>query len=399
MVTRLWSAACGLLFAAAVAAHEGHGGHAEAAATSQPRSAAAKVSLGATASFAADGGLWAASKEGGHVVVRQSLDRGRHWSPPLIVNPQPEAVAAEGDARPKLAVGPGGELYVSWTKPLAKPYTGEVRFARSLDGKTFEAPLTVHRDRQEITHRFDALAVTPQGQIFVAWIDKRDLELAKKAGRDYRGAAIYFAVSSDRGASFQAERKVADASCECCRIALAGQADGSVLALWRHVFAPNVRDHALARLRPDGSSEPLRRATFDDWRTDACPHHGPGLAVDATGVTHAVWYSGGGTAPGVHYGRLAAGRVDAQRRLGGSGAVHADIAAAGARVALVWKEFDGQRTRLRAELSADGGASWQARELGSTDGASDQPRLLAQGGRFLVFWNTAQTPFATYELD
>ena len=60
-------------------------------------------------------------------------------------------------------------------KPLAKPYTGDIRFSRSVDGgKSFSNPVTLHTDRQEITHRFDALSVNRDGRIFVAWIDKHN---------------------------------------------------------------------------------------------------------------------------------------------------------------------------------------------------------------------------------
>ena len=324
------------------------------------------------------------------MVIRSSADGGRLWSPPRPVNADAEAVAADGDSRPKIAAGPAGELYVSWTKPLSKPFTGEVRLSRSLDGgKRFSAPLTVHADRQEITHRFDALTVSRDGKPVVAWIDKRDIETAKAAGQPYRGAAVYFAVSDDRGASFRGDYRLGEHSCECCRIALLPRDDGSVTAFWRHVFPPNVRDHALARLYTDGRSEPLQRATFDDWHTDACPHHGPSLAVDAAGQLHAVWFSQGGLA-GVHYGRLVDGRVDGMRRIGGGGAAHADIAASGKRVAIAWKEFDGSATRLLAELSEDSGQTWRPLTLSYDPGPfrpatrtrtrGQIPRLLEHGG-------------------
>ena len=108
--------------------------------------------------------------------MSRSGDLGQTWSGPTRVNQVPEATDPGGDARPKVAIGLGGEVYVSWTKALGKPHTGEVRFSRSLDGgRTFSAPLTVHADRQLIAHRFDALAVNRDGEVFVAWIDKRDL--------------------------------------------------------------------------------------------------------------------------------------------------------------------------------------------------------------------------------
>mgnify|MGYP003344883948 CR=1 FL=1 len=48
------------------------------------------------------------------------------------------------------------------------------------------------------------------------------------SGRSYRGAALYYAVSSDAGATFAGDFKAADHTCECCRIALAPAAGGGV---------------------------------------------------------------------------------------------------------------------------------------------------------------------------
>ncbi len=358
----------------------------------------ARLELGSSAAYDRAGNIWAVGKEGGHVVLRKSTDAGRNWSLPRAINATPEAIAADGESHPKIAFGPNDEIYVSWTRPLAKPYTGEIRFARSLDGgERFDLPLTVHADRQEITHRFDAMSVSSDGSLFIAWIDKRDLLLAKAAARDYRGAALYYAVSSDRGASFKGDFRIADHSCECCRIALSAQPDGSVFAFWRQVFAPDIRDHALARLHPDGRAEPLLRATFDDWHTQACPHHGPALATDANAKLHAVWFTQGAT-PGVFYGRLDAGRVADRRQLGGARAAHAAIVSSGNALLIAWKEFDGERTVLHGEYSPDGGLHWTARELAGTAAASDQPRLLARDGRLAVFWQTRDEGMRVFDM-
>lgn len=257
--------------------------------------------------------------------------------------------------------------------------------------------MTVHADRQEITHRFDALTVTRDGKLFVAWIDKRDMEATvKHKDKDgkYRGAAVYFAVSDDRGASFRGDYKLADHSCECCRIGLLPRDDGSVLALWRHVFEPNVRDHALGVMHADGRAGVARRATFDEWAVDICPHHGPSLAADAadkTGRLHAVWFTQGAKRSGVFYGRLrlnGESGVDGLRQVGDETAAHADLAISGNTVAVVWKAFDGTRSRLRAMVSVDGGNSWRERDLLATSGASDQPRVLRHGARIYAFWHT-----------
>ncbi|MHB9119068.1 MAG: sialidase family protein [Burkholderiales bacterium] len=364
---------------------------------------ASHAELGTSAAFAPDGRLFAISRQGDHLVLYRSEDEGKHWSSPVIVNDQPEAISADGENRPKLAFTHDGGLLVSWTRPMSKPYSGEIRLARSGDGRHFSVPITVHRDRSEITHRFDSMVVAGDGRVVLAWIDKRDLEAAKSRKTAYRGAAIYVATSTDGGRSFQPERKLADHSCECCRIASAVDSDGAPLFMWRHVFAPNERDHALARIKPDGTPEAVLRATFDHWRIDACPHHGPSLAVDSDGVRHAVWFNQKNGEGRVFYGRLQAGKdgiaVIGQRTVGSSRAEHADLAVSGRRIALVWKEFDGERTRIFSELSPDGGQSFsRAIEVATTDGPSDQPRALQHGDALYAFWRTEREGMRVFRL-
>ena len=399
MVTRItlrfYLLCLGLLPLAAAAQEQTHGNHGAAA---KKGAMPGDGGLNASAAFDARGGLWAAYREGEHVMVRRSDDFGRAWSKPVTINAEPEPIGADGDARPRIMAGHGEEVYVTWTRPLSKPYTGNIRFSRSLDGgRTFSAPVTVHTDRQEITHRFDSIAVNRSGQLFIAWIDKRDQIVAGK-NSNYRGAAVYYAVSDDHGASFRGDFKLADYSCECCRIALLPREDGSVLAMWRHVFSPNIRDHGLAQMYPDGRAGNVRRVTFDDWRIDVCPHHGPSLAADAAGRLHAVWYTQGSKRTGVFYGRLREGGVDAQRKVGGETAEHADLAVSGRRVAVAWKEFDGERSRLRAMTSEDGGDNWREHDLASTAEASGHPLLLERQGRFYAFWNTRLEPLSVTPL-
>lgn len=360
--------------------------------------------LGTGAALAADGHLHIVVREGEHLVLYTSPDLGTHWKAPQRVNAQPEAISADGENRPKVALAQDGGLLVSWTQPLAKRFTGNIRLARAAHGRTFDPPITVHRDRSEITHRFESLLVTDAGNVLLVWVDKRDMESAQAAGRDYRGAGVYGAVSTDHGQSFASEFKLADHSCECCRIALAEDLDGSPLALWRHVFEPNERDHALVRLGDIQQSKPpqpnsFERATFDRWAIDACPHHGPGLAVADSGSRHGVWFNVRDGEGRVFYGRLHAGAPEGQRTLGGPRAAHADVATRGQEVILVWNEFDGQQTHLYTQVSSDDGETFaQPRQLSSTAGRVDQPRLAQHGDTFVVVWHTELTGVEVHRL-
>jgi hypothetical protein len=380
-----------------------HGGD-HAAAAARPAKTG-KPALAVGAAFSPAGELWLSGlDEQGRLFVQRSADEGRSWTAPRLLDIAGEKPVADGENRPKIAFGPQATVVISYTRPLAKPYTGEIRMLRSTDGgASFGPPFTVHADRQVITHRFESIAFDARGVLHTVWIDKRDLELSKTAaaqgkptGKPYRGAAIYRNESTDGGTSFGPDLKVADHSCECCRIALSPTPEGGMAALWRHVFEPNERDHGFALLQGAASEPPAApvRASLDRWAVDACPHHGPGLTPAEGGGYHAVWFGLRGGEAAVRYGRLdAQGRpIGAVQALPDAGAEHADVIAAGPELAIVWRSFDGatQSQRLRAWLSSDGGHSFQLRELAATGLNNDHPRLLRHGQQLYALWRTQE---------
>lgn len=387
---RFMAAAAALLAALALtpclAAH-----HAEASGVHRPSQ---RPSLAIATGFSPTGELWVVGLDAqGRLTARSSPDGGKHWTDERQLPTGGDTIAADGESRPHLAFGPNGRVAISYTQPLSKPYTGQIRLLRSDDGgRSFAPPVTVHHDRQEITHRFDAIAFDGQGRLHALWIDKREVEAARASGRtDVRGAAIYRNESTDGGASFGPDIRLADSSCECCRIALTRNADGTLAAMWRHVFTPNERDHAFALI--GGAASPAHvRATEDHWALDACPHHGPGLAAAATRGYHAVWFGDRAGVAGVRYGRLTAeGKPDGEPRLlPDETAEHADVISAGRQVAVVWRSFDGQATRFRAWLSRDDGEHFELKELGRSTADNDHPRLARHGDRLFAIWRTEQ---------
>lgn len=319
------------------------------------------------------------------VLVDASEDRGRTFGPALLASHEP--AAADGELAPEILIDKDGVICVAYT--LARPHNpiiGHVRFTRSADGgRSFTPPATVNDNLEEITHRFQRMQVDSRGHVHMIWIDKRDLEASRRAGQGYRGAAVYHAVAVD--GRFGVNVKLADHSCECCSLALSVDPDGVPVAMWRHVFEDGARDHALARL--DGSAP--RRATFENWRIDACPHHGPALAVGAGGRRHLAWFTAAGDEPRVLYQAQEAqgDALAVPSRVGSERAGFPTLLAAGELVVLAWKEFDGGTTRAFAQQSRDGGRTWSpARALGTSAGSSDRPRLVAHGDNVFLSWNT-----------
>jgi hypothetical protein len=374
-------------------------------AQSKPMKHAKRIQLATGAALGPDGRLWVVGlNEQGQMFMQSSPAQALgQWTAPVILNTQQDEIAADGESRPKMAFGPNGWAVVTYTQPLPKPYTGFVRMLRSTDGgQTFSAPFTVHQDRQEITHRFESMLFDAQGNLHTLWIDKRDMP-PKDAGPKYIGAAVYGNVSKDGGATFGPDYKLADHSCECCRIAMSNTPDGKVAAVWRHVFGEQTRDHAFAVL-PGASSvastsaqvqtkSPVR-TTFDDWQINACPHHGPGLAANnsQTGF-HMVWFGirkqDGQDVPGVRYARLNANGeplLSSVKALPDARAEHADVLAQKQRVVVVWRSSEGSTSTLKAWVSENEGQSFSVKVLGQTQGPNDHPRLVQRAEKMLVVW-------------
>ena len=354
-----------------------------------------RAGLAMSAAFAPDGSLWIVGlNDRRQLFVQRSSDAGVRWRAPRVIDTGHDMVAAEGELRPKLAFGPDRRVVISYTQPLSKPYTGEIRMLRSADGgASFSSPFTVHRDRQLITHRFESIAFDATGALHTLWIDKRDLEAANRKDGEgaYAGAAIYRNVSLDGGRTFGPDIKLADHSCECCRIALAPAPGGGLAVMWRHVFAGNVRDHAFSTIAAGGgTASEVQRTSFDEWQIDACPHHGPGLALGAAGGYHAVWFGVRNDEPAIRYARLDEQGVPrrAVLVLPDSGAEHADVCCVGTNVVIVWRSFDGTRTRYSAWISDDDGRTFAMRALGSTEDESDNPFLVRRDRQLFAVWRT-----------
>jgi hypothetical protein len=347
-----------------------------------------------TPAFDESGRLFVAFVEGGFVYVSSSDDRGRTFDRAVAVNPEPEKIDANGEGRPKIAVARDGTLLVTWTQKLDKPYSGLIRFSRSTDGgRSFARPVTINDDGLVTGHRFDALAVAPSGEVLVAWIDKRDLERALEKGAPYAGAAIYLAVSRDGGRSFEANRKIKDHVCECCRLSFAFDAKGSPSLLFRDILEAGIRDHALATGLLEKGGPRWRRVTFDDWKIDACPHHGPALSIDDD-LHHIVWFTAGErSGTGAFYARS----TDGGRTFGPPVALGDDerashpfvLAAGRGNVYLVWMEGDGTSSQIRLQVSDDGGVSWSTPVTVARGSAgADHPLLVHHGEEIFLSWFT-----------
>lgn len=387
------------LSARAAGQHDGHTMPVSAPPTAENpghRGPIAGASTTPTAVFDRDGRLWVAWVDGTAVYVSSSSDQGRSFAPGVRVADEPDGIDATSESRPKIVVEPDGQIDVSYTSLGRELYTGDVRFSRSVDGgRTFSPPVTVNDDGLPVGHRFDALSVAPDGRIYLTWIDKRDVERAARDGREYAGGALYYTFSTDGGLTFAPNRKLDDNICECCQLATAFDASNRLALFFRDILPGSIRDHAFVMIDDGAPASPVRRVTEDGWAIDACPHHGPSLAIDADGTYHLTWFTGAGPQGGGSFYARSTDRgrtFSAPRRVGvETPQQHAVVLSQGRQVFLAWMQPDRPAgTALYVQQSDDAGLSWSVpRAVAQGTGVADHPYLLSSKGTVFVSWFTS----------
>ncbi len=390
---------CLLLLGIAAAAHS-HTSFAEPQGEAKVR--APKPTLAVGVALDAQGRLWLARVENQRLLVSRSDDAGSRFSNPVAVTPELENIAADGENRLRIAVAHDGTVLLVWVQALPQRFTANIRFSRSTDGgKTFSPPVTLNDDGRVTGHSFASLALNGTGRVAIAWLDGRDRDAVRAQGGKFAGSSVYVATSADNGASFTANRALTRHTCECCRTALAWTPQGPV-AFWRNLYDDNIRDFALVYLDNALDNTQVRRATDDQWRIEACPHHGGDIAADASGGLHLVWFTNGATRQGLFYKRIDGARESVPLAFGDAAAQagYPAVAVAGNTVLLTWREFDGRVYAAQTMRSDDGGVSWGLpQRLAESAGAADYPQPLSDGRQIRVVWNSSQEGFRVLSLD
>ena len=345
----------------------------------------------ATPAFAPDGTLWVVRPNVDRIVVQRSSDLGKTFAAPVAVTPEPMNLDWGPDARARIVVDPKGQLVVTFGTFQDKNFNGRAFFARSSDGgASFAKPRPLTSDTT--SQRFEVAGVDPDGRVFAAWLDKRNVAKARAAGKAYPGAALAYAWENG-DADFANTAIALDNTCECCRLGLAFAGAGRPAVVFRNIFPGSVRDHGVITFRDPATPGPVRRVSVDDWKIEACPHHGPNLAIAPDGSYHVAWFTDGAARKGLFYAR--ADSADAPysqpRPLSAANRQPSRpyLLANGAALHLVWKEFDGDKVAVRWQVSHDSGRQWSAaRTVAETADASDHPLLVADKQRAYLSWLT-----------
>ncbi|WP_215394070.1 sialidase family protein [Polynucleobacter sp. TSB-Sco08W16] len=356
----------------------------------------------ATPFFMADGRLLLAWTGGGGVSVAQSTDLGKTFSTPVVVAQHGKSLDAGADARPQILADASNNVFLAYAFFKDASWNAQINIARSIDGgKSFSTPKSLVNDGS--SQRFPSAVIRPDGSIFIAWIDKRLVADAKKVGQQRLGGSIAYAFSNDAGSTFSPEKIANETSCECCRIGASLDPQGGVGIIYRAIFPGGIRDHATQIINPAGA-EKIRRVSYDDWKTDACPHHGPTIAISNSGKIHVAWFTQGSARSGVFYASsINQGETYSKpQRIGVENAnvSRPYLLAIDQSVWLVWKEFDGEKTSVYLKQSLDDGKSWSApKVISATTGYSDHPLLVSHGKEVYLSWLTREDGYQLIPLN
>jgi hypothetical protein len=242
------------------------------------------------------------------------------------------------------------------------------------------------------SQRFPSVLLKSDDSIFISWIDKRLVAAAKLKGTPRLGGSIAYSSSQDGGKTFHPEKFANESSCECCRIGASLDPKNQAVIAYRAIFPGGIRDQATQVITSKGA-EPIRRVADDDWKTDACPHHGPSIAVSGSGKFHVAWFTQGTKRAGVFYANsINQGMSYSNPVRVGAEAANVSrpyLMAIDRQVWLVWKEFDGTTSSVYLKSSQDDGVSWsESRVLAKTTGYSDHPLLIRQDQTVYLSWLT-----------
>lgn len=341
--------------------------------------------------FAPDGRLWRLIPTPDAVYVDYSDDEGRSFFAPRRVNPAAQKISVWPENPPAIAVGRSGRIHVLYYADEAQRSTSFYSYSDD-GGKTFSLPKLVSDHADSAMHYMDRMLLDNEDKVYLFWHDRRHELLDQQLGSGV--LSLYYAVSDNLHPEFY-NRFISNGICSCCRTATALAPNNKPILLARMVFADGVREHALMRLDKKGKwSKPIR-VTADQWTIEACPEHGPALAIDENGRTHMTWFTLGNIRQGIFYAHTddfganvsEPMRVGNRERLPG----HPDVLALRERVILTWKEFDGKHTFIQVQESSDRGANWsKARAVFTTSADNGHPALISNGRDIFLSWVSSE---------
>jgi hypothetical protein len=208
------------------------------------------------------------------------------WAEPKMIGGAADWFVNDADF-PSMTVLADGTLVAHWlgnNEPGTEAY--DVNIVMSKDnGATWSKPIVPHRDKVKTQHGFVSLVPGTGGRLDAIWLDGR--KISEEGEGDM--ALMHTSIAAD--GTLGPESVLDTRVCECCQTSAAVTPEGLV-AVYRDRTEQEVRDISVVRYANGAWSqpEPLSR---DNWEINACPVNGP--AISTAGQNAAVaWFTGAG---------------------------------------------------------------------------------------------------------
>jgi hypothetical protein len=318
-----------------------------------------------------------------------SDDHGKSWSSAQRVNSRVEAVQGEENG-PKVAIGKDHRAYVVWSIPGGKgdKTRANIRFAMddSMGGFTPAKTLNEVQD----TARFPIIETTPDGNLLVAWIDRR---IDNPEPRQ-----LYLMILGADGKALTKNYQVGEGLCECCKLGISfADAGKTVYMADREVDGQKIRNHVLRKSTDGGKTfDAPVEISNDGWQVPSCPHSGPSIGRDSHGRLHVSWFTQGRSEKeaGIYYSvSKDGGRTFAPRHL-----IHANTAPETLyndlsvgdddTVYFAWSNLDGnQKSQIYLRTLAADGRTWSPiQQISNAKGNAGRPVLALMKDQLQVGW-------------
>jgi hypothetical protein len=245
-----------------------------------------------------------------------------------------KGVHPHGENLPKIVFKPNGEIIAVWGASNPNPknkYSGMIYYAQSFDdGKNWSEANPLVIDTASNDQRYFDMAILENGEVGIIWLDGRN-----KTGKE--GMTLYYSMTNGRN-GFQDEKPIGETCCQCCRTDFFVDDKSNIHVSYRDIINDSIRDmvHIVSSDNGKTFSQP-KRISEDNWVINGCPHTGPTMTNNKSGL-HFAWFTAGGTA-GVYYCNSRDGQNFSPRQLLSSGARHPQMTTlSNGSVGIVWEE-------------------------------------------------------------
>ena len=238
--------------------------------------------------------------------------------------------------------------------------------------------------------RFPIIEFAPDGNLLIAWIDRRV--------DNPNPRQLYLTRLNAHGQALTSNYQVGAGLCECCKLGVSF-ADGgkTVYIVDREVNANKIRNHVLRKSIDGGKTFAAPVEISDDgWQVPSCPHSGPSIGRDSRGRLHVSWFTLGRSEQeaGIYYSvSMDGGKSFTPRQL-----VHGNTAPEilynnlavddDDTVYLAWSNLDAnQKAQIYARSLAADGRTWgPIQQVSSASGNASRPSFAMSDKRLYVAW-------------